>query len=131
MRQLFFNCRGREGKIFVPTFEGNLRVWEDVSVGSSTIKVSPRQYSEIWTIYPKLAVEYYGGLTWEILDVTNATQTSTYATITLANPLNDNLSVNDPISYVPKCRFLEDDFTISFKAKNAGYVETAFVEVEA
>jgi hypothetical protein len=131
MRQLFFNVRGREGTIHVPTFEGNLRVWEDVSVGSSTIKVSPRQYSEIWTIYPKLAVEYYGGLSWEILDVTNATQTSTYATITLANPLNDNLSVNDPISYVPKCRFLEDEFTISFKAKNAGYVETAFVEVEA
>lgn len=128
-RTAFFDCRGREGSLRVPTWGGELKVYEQASQGVSSFKVTPPEYASVNTIYDKLLIEYYGGLATQLVTVLSATNMGTYALVTISETLNYALPINNYIHFVPLVRFTDDELTFQFKAKNVCIIETAFMEL--
>ncbi|MCD6149082.1 DUF2341 domain-containing protein [bacterium] len=112
-KDLFLYAKGRYQKVNIITWLSELRVYEDAYQGSASLKIIPRTYSEIWSAYKKVVIDY--GSTIVHTTVTGVVTAEDHCVVTLQDNLSLDTPKGTPLHFKIDAYLTEDTIEFDFK----------------
>lgn len=126
LREMFFKARGMAGNFRLVSWRGELTVFAEAAGGASELKVTPANYVSLSTVYDYICLDW--GHAYQIVEVTSAQNFTTYAQLTLADPLDRLVKGGSKLHLVPLVYFAADKLNMRFQLKQVCEVDVGFVE---